>query len=181
MLFRSQFGIDYINANVHQYESPEHGGGLSENGTSSMNSSRVFNWTTNNNLEYDLVLGENEHFINVLLSQRFQKNKSMSNGSYGENVPAMGLIYPSSFQTNQSASGSFSDWKALSYLALVNYSYKNKYILDVSYRNDGSSRFAADYRFGNFYSVGLAWNISSEDFLADSSVVNNLKIGRAHV
>lgn len=174
--FSTQFGIDYINANVHQYESPEHGGGLSENGTSSMSSSRVFNWTTNNNLEYDLVLGENEHFINVLLSQRFQKNKSMSNGSYGENVPAMGLIYPSSFQTNQSASGSFSDWKALSYLALVNYSYKNKYVLDISYRNDGSSRFAADYRFGNFYSVGLAWNISSEDFLADSSVVNNLKL-----
>ena len=82
----------------------------------------------------------------------------------------MGLIYPSSFQTNQSAAGSFYDWKSLSYLALVNYSYKDKYIVDVSYRNDGSSRFAADYRFGNFYSVGVAWNMTSENFLADSEL-----------
>ena len=105
-----------------------------------------------------------------------KKNKSLSNFSYGENVPAMGLIYPSSFQTNQSAAGSFSDWKSLSYLALVNYSYKDKYIVDLSFRNDGSSRFAADYRFGNFWSVGAAWNITNEDFLADNAVINNLKL-----
>ena len=52
--FTTRFGIDYINANVHQYESPEHGGGLSENGTSDMTNSRTFNWVTQNNLEYDL-------------------------------------------------------------------------------------------------------------------------------
>ena len=174
--FRTTFGIDYINANVHSYESPEHGGGLAENGTSYMTNSRTFNWTTQNNLEYDLTLGDNEHFISVLLSQRFQKNKFLTNYSYGENVAAMGLIYPSSFGTNQESAGSFSDWKALSYLALVNYSYKDKYIVDLSYRNDGSSRFAADYRFGNFYSAGVAWNMSNENFLADSDVVNNLKL-----
>lgn len=173
--FRTTFGIDYINGNVHQYESPEHGGGKSENGTSDMTNTRVFNWTTQNNLEYDVTLGENEHFISALLSQRFQKNKSLSNFSYGENVAAMGLIYPSSFQTNQSAAGSFSDWKNLSYLALVNYSYKDKYIVDLSFRNDGSSRFAADYRFGNFWSAGVAWNVSNENFLADNAVINNLK------
>ena len=58
--FRTTFGIDYINGNVHQYESPEHGGGKSENGTSDMTNTRVFNWTTQNNLEYDVTIGENE-------------------------------------------------------------------------------------------------------------------------
>jgi TonB-linked SusC/RagA family outer membrane protein len=173
---KSTFGIDYINGNVHSYENPLHGGGLAENGTSYMTNTRVFNWTTQNNLEYDLTLGDNEQFISVLLSQRFQKNKTLSNYSYGENVAAMGLIYPSSFPTNEASAGSFSDWKTLSYLALVNYSFKDKYIVDLSYRNDGSSRFAADYRFGNFYSAGLAWNISNENFLADSEVIDNLKI-----
>ncbi len=174
--FKTTFGIDYINANVHSYESPEHGGGLAENGTSYMTNSRYFNWTTQNNLEWDKTFGENEHFLSVLVSQRFQKNKSLSNYSYGENVPAMGLIYPSSFQTNQASAGSFSDWKALSYLVLANYSYKNKYILDISYRNDGSSRFAADYRFGNFYSAGFAWNITEENFLRDNDIINDLKL-----
>ena len=129
------FGIDYINANVHQYESPEHGGGLSENGTSDMTNSRVFNWTTQNNINYDKTFGDNEHFLSVLVSQRYQKNKSLSNYSYGENVAAMGLIYPSSFQTNQASAGSFSDWTNLSYLALVNYSYLDKYIFDLSCLN----------------------------------------------
>jgi TonB-linked SusC/RagA family outer membrane protein len=170
------FGIDYINANVHQYESPEHGGGLSENGTSDMTNTRVFNWTTQNNINYDKTFGDNEHFLSVLLSQRYQKNKSLSNYSYGENVAAMGLIYPSSFQTNQASAGSFSDWTNLSYLALVNYSYLDKYILDLSFRNDGSSRFASDVRFGNFWSAGAAWNISSENFLADNKVISNLKL-----
>ena len=43
------------------------------------------------------------------------------------------------------------------------------------YRNDGSSRFASGYRFGNFLSYGVAWNLSNENFLADSGVVDNLK------
>jgi len=92
--FKTTFGIDYINANVHSYENPIHGGGANENGTSYMTNSRYFNWTTQNNLEWDKTFGDNEQFLSVLVSQRFQKNKSLSNYSYGENVPALGLIYP---------------------------------------------------------------------------------------
>ena len=87
-----------------------------------------------------------------------------------------GLFYVNSFNTNQSASGSFGDYKELGYLALANYSYKDKYVVDLSFRNDGSSRFASGYRFGNFYSAGVAWNISNENFLADSDIVDNLKL-----
>ena len=86
------------------------------------------------------------------------------------------LIYVSSFQTNQSASGSFSDWKELGYLGLLNYSYDDKYIVDLSYRYDGSSRFAMGYRFGSFWSAAVAWNLTEEDFLADSDIVNSLKL-----
>ena len=86
------------------------------------------------------------------------------------------LIYVSSFQTNQSASGSFSDWKELGYLGLINYSYDDKYIVDLSYRYDGSSRFAMGYRFGSILVCWIAWNITEEDFLADSDIVNSLKL-----
>ena len=72
--------------------------------------------------------------------------------------------------------GSFSDWKVLSYLGVANYSFQDKYIFNFTWRNDGSSRFASGYRFGNFFSYGVAWNISNENFLADNSVVNNLKL-----
>ena len=69
----------------------------------------------------------------------------------------------------------FSDWKELGYLGILNYSYDDKYIVDLSYRYDGSSRFAADYRFGSFWSAAVAWNLTEEDFLADSDIIKQFK------
>ena len=85
------------------------------------------------------------------------------------------MYYVNSFGTNQSAGGGFSDWKSLSYLGLLNYTYADKYVADFSYKYEGSSRFAAGYRFGNFWSAGLAWNIHKENWLEGSNIVNNLK------
>ncbi|GAA4311886.1 TonB-dependent receptor [Mucilaginibacter gynuensis] len=51
-----------------------------------------------------------------------------------------------------------------------NYSYKNKYLLDVSYRLDGSSAFGSERRFAPFYSGGLGWNIHREPFMANTSI-----------
>jgi hypothetical protein len=51
----------------------------------------------------------------------------------------------------------------------------DKYIADFSFKNEGSSRFALGYRFGNFWSAGVAWNVTNEDFLSDNQVINNLK------
>ena len=111
-------------------------------------------------MEYNDVFGDNEHFVSALIRQSFAKNKSHFQSSSGENVAAAGLYYVASFNTNETGFGSFGDYKELGYLALANYSYKDKYIVDLSFRNDGSSRFASGYRFGNFYSAGVAWNIS---------------------
>ncbi len=57
----------------------------------------------------------------------------------------------------------------MSYLARVNYTFRNKYLLNLTYRRDGSSKFAPSQRWGNFYSVGAGWVISDESF-ADKSI-----------
>jgi hypothetical protein len=64
----------------------------------------------------------------------------------------------------------------MSYLALLNYSFKDKYILDLSFTKEGSSLFATDFRWGDFFSVASAWNIAKENFLADSEIISNLKL-----
>ncbi|KUJ62238.1 SusC/RagA family TonB-linked outer membrane protein [Flavobacteriaceae bacterium CRH] len=63
-----------------------------------------------------------------------------------------------------------------SYFSRVGYDYLDKYILSGSFRRDGSSKFAKDNRWGNFWSVGGAWVISKENFLSDSSWINDLKL-----
>ncbi|RKN82513.1 SusC/RagA family TonB-linked outer membrane protein [Ulvibacterium marinum] len=63
-----------------------------------------------------------------------------------------------------------------SYFGRVNYAYDDKYLLTATMRADGSSRFGANNKYGYFPSFALGWNISKEDFLADSSVFSNLKL-----
>jgi TonB-linked SusC/RagA family outer membrane protein len=173
--FQTRYSLDYNLTNNHQFWNPVEGDGVSDNGNAYQSNGRSFNWRFSNQIKWDKTFND-IHYVSLLGQMSFQKQKYDFLSSSGENVAAEGLVYVSSFQTNQSASGSFSDWKELGYLAVLNYSYDDKYIVDLTYRYDGSSRFAADYRFGGFWSVGLAWNLTEEDFLADSDIVNTLKL-----
>lgn len=61
-----------------------------------------------------------------------------------------------------------SEYKYASVFSRVNYNIQNKYILNVNFRRDGSSRFGANNRYGNFGSVGAAWVFTEENFLKNS-------------
>ena len=64
----------------------------------------------------------------------------------------------------------------ISYLSRVNYSYADKYLLSVSARWDGSSRFGPDNKFGFFPAVSVGWRVSQENFLAGSNLIYDLKL-----
>jgi TonB-dependent SusC/RagA subfamily outer membrane receptor len=66
--------------------------------------------------------------------------------------------------------------RLLGYFANISYAYDNRYLLDVSYRLDGSSQFGANKRFASFWSVGGGWNLHHESFLQNSTVINRLKL-----
>ncbi len=74
------------------------------------------------------------------------------------------------------AAGSNNKYVRLSTLARLNYTYDNKYLLQVSVRRDGSSVFGQDRRYGVFPSVALGWNIHKESFLQNINWLNNLKL-----
>ncbi|TNJ43769.1 TonB-dependent receptor [Tamlana fucoidanivorans] len=78
--------------------------------------------------------------------------------------------------TPESVGGSISDEALQSFLGRLSYNYDQKYFVEGSFRTDGSSRFNSDVRWGNFYSVGGSWVVSKENFLANSNIVNLLKI-----
>ena len=64
----------------------------------------------------------------------------------------------------------------ISFFGRLNYSFKDRYLLTATVRQDGSSRFSEDNRWGLFPAVGLAWKINEEGFLRDSKVVSQLKL-----
>lgn len=64
----------------------------------------------------------------------------------------------------------------LSFFGRLNYSFADKYLLTVSFRNDASSRFSEENRWKIFPAVAAGWNISKESFLQDAKVVSDLKL-----
>jgi TonB-dependent starch-binding outer membrane protein SusC len=88
----------------------------------------------------------------------------------------------SSYQTNYYENNVLADlpYKTENYLVSffgrMNYTLKEKYLLTFTLRDDGSSRFAEENRWGLFPSVALAWKISSESFLANNNVLTDLKL-----
>jgi len=74
---------------------------------------------------------------------------------------------------------SFSDvqeWSLTSFIGRINYDYAGKYLLTAAIRRDGSSRFGADNRWGNFPSVSVGWVVSDESFMASAKSVSLLKL-----
>ncbi|MGN0189471.1 MAG: SusC/RagA family TonB-linked outer membrane protein [Candidatus Cryptobacteroides sp.] len=66
--------------------------------------------------------------------------------------------------------------RLLSIFARVNYSYASRYMVQASYRREGSSKFGPNHRWGNFWAVSAGWRISAESFLKDVEWLSDLKV-----
>ena len=66
--------------------------------------------------------------------------------------------------------------KLASYLTRINYAYADKYLVSLSARTDGSSKFGPDNKFGFFPAASVGWRISEEGFLAESGFIDELKL-----
>ncbi|OUP15490.1 SusC/RagA family protein [Parabacteroides distasonis] len=64
----------------------------------------------------------------------------------------------------------------ISFFGRVNYSFMNRYLITATLRNDGTSRFSKDNRWGLFPSVALGWKIKEEGFMKDVDAVSDLKL-----
>ncbi|ANQ52439.1 TonB-dependent receptor [Flammeovirga sp. MY04] len=80
-------------------------------------------------------------------------------------------------QTNVTAAETYADQKSLvSFFGRANYAYNDKYLVSLSVRSDGSSKFGKNYKYGVFPAASVGWRISQENFLKDSELISNLKV-----
>ncbi|MCA4791755.1 SusC/RagA family TonB-linked outer membrane protein [Myroides odoratimimus] len=172
--FESTLGLDYILANYKEYKNPNHGDGVGVNGYAQNAVNQRFNYVWQNSFNYKFYLGDGHRF-NTRAIMEFQKNKSNLLNGYGEVIPP-GMTGLGTAAANFHTSAEYIDWSQLGFLGLMNYSYENRYLLDLTLRREGSSRFSNDNRWGTFYAIGGAWNLSSESFLKDIKNINLLRL-----
>lgn len=85
------------------------------------------------------------------------------------------LMFAKQYLKESKPDGKESTIRDIGFLAVVNYSYDNKYLFDASLRTNASSQFGSNNRWGNFWSLGVGWNIHKENFI-DNEIFDNLKL-----
>jgi TonB-linked SusC/RagA family outer membrane protein len=175
--FKTQLGLDFGNWKraIYRPSTLEFRGveGPS-NPTSRDFNTQQYNWLSENTLTYDKTFNESHHF-NVLLGYTAQKNIRERTGLIATDYPN-DLVQTINTNNNTitSAFTANDEWALLSYLSRITYDYKGKYLINASFRRDGSSRFGANTKWGNFPSVSVGWRISDESFF-NIDVINDLK------
>lgn len=80
------------------------------------------------------------------------------------------------YSQEQSTEGNWNEWAITSGYTKINYSFNDKYLLELAGRVDGSSRFGPGNKFGFFPSVAAGWNLHNENFMQEVDFVSNLKL-----
>lgn len=139
------------------------------------NWSRRYTYTWTNTLHY-LKTFDEVHNISVLLGSEYNQFYFKSMFLQGEGFPSAKLSTQANAATIVDGDTQRSDWSLVSYFASATYDYDQKYVAEVSFRRDGSSRFGADNKYGNFWSVGGSWNIHRESFMQGISIIDRLQL-----
>lgn len=136
-------------------------------------------WTTENDLTFDKTFSD-VHNVKVLAGVSAEDNNmdfvEAENRNTPSNDSAMRYLHATLSTTDKRIDGYASGNSLLSFLGRLSYEYASKYLLTLSLRRDGSSRFGPDSKWGNFPAVAAAWKISEEKFLESLDFIQLLKI-----
>ena len=124
-------------------------------------------WIIEPQVNYEIPLGNSR--IELLAGATFQDQKSMQFVQRGSDFPSNGLIYDLSAAASHTIIlDEHINYRYQAYFGRVNYSFKDRYFINVTGRRDGSSRFGPDRQFANFGAVGAAWLFYKERLVASS-------------
>ena len=143
----------------------------------SKNNGIVFNSIIENQLNYDVSFGK--HALNAMLATSYERYTSETANAFKSGGPGNDDAFRvlDSQTTGDLATGTKAENVILSYLGRINYNYNDTYLATVSFRADGSSRFAKGNRWGYFPSFSLGWRLSEEQFMENTRHwLDNLKV-----
>lgn len=138
-----------------------------------------------NTISYEFLLAK-DHRLNFLAGHEVTN-------SGGSNIRIMANHFPANFtkdnafaminqydkeagSTTSFSSGINTPSRILSFFGRANYNFKERYLLTLTFRADGSSKFSPEHRWGYFPAAALAWRMSEEAFMKDISWLNSLKL-----
>ena len=176
LTFKSEFGIDQSNQNEDSYfNSLTARDTGTPNGQGENSGTTNLLYTVNNYFLYKNVFAK-DHSIELTVGNSYEYGSTTYNDIQGQQFPSDSYKQISSAAVKSGGTSTFVDHSLLSYFGRLNYSFKNKYLLNLSARSDGSSNFGANNRYSFFPAASAGWILSNEDFLKDAPTISNLKV-----
>jgi len=170
--FTTNISVDISNYKAATYENKIVGDGAPA-GRASRTNSTTTSYTLNQLLSYNRSFGQ--HNIDVLAGhENYDYLYEYLSGSR-QQQSFDGITELENFTTTNNLSSYTDKNRIESFLSRANYSFDNKYLFSASFRRDGSSKFAKEVRWGNFWSVGAGWRLDQESFL-NTNWINMLKL-----
>ncbi|MHA6246925.1 SusC/RagA family TonB-linked outer membrane protein [Pontibacter sp. CAU 1760] len=175
--YRLNFGPDLIQSRKGNFTGRYTNARRGNDPTAHADEDQVFNYTLENILNYNKTFAQ-KHNLAVTGLYSVQQRKQEATSIDVQGVPAEDMEYYNLGAASKvTGVGSFyQKWNILSYMARVNYGYDSRYLLTLTGRADGSSRFAEGKKWGFFPSVAVGWNISNEAFMQDIPWLSTLRL-----
>ena len=174
--FRSSFSTDFSSLTDDQFFDPITTDAEAVGGKAIKGSYRSTTWLNENTLVYQNSF-KDKHDLTLFGGFTVQSSKINSSSIRGQGFPAgSGLQNISSASAITAASDLNTGWGLVSFIGRANYAYNSKYLVSLSARYDGSSRFDPAGRWGLFPAASVGWVLTKEQFLDDVAWLTNLKL-----
>lgn len=176
--YKFQAGFD-LAANNYRAFTPSTAGGAMfqappQKASGVYDSNFHYSWTLENMLMYNQRFGE--HSIDALLGYSAQKYIKEYSRLSATDFPDDDIPWMNAGAT-KNGDNYVEEWSLVSLIGRLNYSYKDRYLLQATFRRDGCSRFGPGNKYANFPSISAGWIVSDEAFMEPiSSVMNYLKL-----
>jgi len=170
--FKAFGGLDF--SDVHDFDyRPSTLSLVAPTGSGAEDYVRTINYNVSGTLNFSKKIGD--HSLSAIAGFEFRSvtQTVLSASASGFPSPLFTLIGNAS--TPATASATFTGYHTAGFLGNVSYKYKDKYFVTLNGRDDGSSRFGANNKFGLFYGASAGWEMTKEDFMEHLNFITQLK------
>ncbi len=173
--FRPYASLDYRTVKGVNFQDPRTADAFNVRGRVQNQEFERINFLTNATLNYDRSINETHNF-NALLGAEYRSDVQTNVQLSAENVPTPDFSTAASAANPITTFGSVTGFRKAGIFGRVNYNFKEKFLVGLTARYDGSSRFGANNQFGFFPGLSLGYDVAKESFLKNAQAFSQLKL-----
>lgn len=173
----TQISLDQNYTDEFQYANPFYGDGVALDGWATSAYTDITNWVWTNLAKYNKMLFSNSLSMDITAGHEAQSSKQNTIYAFGQSLPPnLDIMVLSAAATPGDVFSNIYEYTFESFFANTQFIYNQKYLLSLSVRRDGSSKFGVNNRYGIFYSIGGSWNIDQEKFFNTDGTLSALRL-----